>query len=177
LASQQVEGALDVIRGAVQNEIAGQRFYSDASYSCIDPWAKEMFATLVSEEEVHTRLLLVEYRALKQEGRWIDPQVALTSGSDVDIAEIAFFEEPGDQLFPPEQVAAEVVDRRASDLDALAFGVGLEKKAIELYSRAGEAVGDAAARAAYRFLVEEETRHYDLLRREWERLSGMPYPV
>ena len=49
------EGALAVIGTAIQNEVAGQRFYNDAAFFCIDPWAKEIFATLASEEEGHTR--------------------------------------------------------------------------------------------------------------------------
>jgi rubrerythrin len=176
LTGQGFERALDVIRGAVRNEIAGQRFYNDAAYSCIDPWTKEMFARLATEEEVHTRLLLLEHQALKSEGRWIDPQVALASDADVDITQIAFSDqEPGEQLFPPQWQAGEVIDRRASDLDALAFGIGLEEKAIDLYSRAGAAAVDLAAQEAYRFLVEEETRHYDQLRIQWEQLAGTPF--
>jgi rubrerythrin len=176
--AQGIEAALGVIRCAVQNEIAGQRFYADASRSCIDPWAKETFAILAGEEQVHTRLLLLEHKALAAGGEWLDPQVALAGGMEVDITQIAFSDEDcGDALFPTEQAAAEIVDRRASDLDALIFGISLEKSAIELYTRAGAAVADAAARKAYRFLVDEETRHYQQLRTQWERLAGIGLPA
>jgi rubrerythrin len=176
LAIQEIEGALAVIRSAIHNEITGQRFYNDAAYACIDPWAKEIFATLAGEEEVHTRLLLLEYKALTGQGRWLDPGTALASDADVDIRQMTF---PGgeaeEELFPPQHSAAQVVDRRASDLDALAFGVELEEKAIELYERAGRGAQDLAAQEAYRFLVEEETRHYDQLKKQWENLAGKPF--
>ncbi len=75
-----MDAALAVMRRAIQNEIAGQRFYNDAAYHCIDPWAKELFASLAQEEENHTRLLLVEYEAVETHGRWIDPNKAMSDG-------------------------------------------------------------------------------------------------
>jgi rubrerythrin len=176
LATQEIEGALAVIRRAIHNEIAGQRFYNDAAYSCIDLWAKEIFATLAGEEEVHTHLLLVEYKALTSQGRWVDPAIAMAGDANVDIMQVRFpDEETGEELFPGHWSAAQVIDRRASDLEALAFGIELEKKAIELYGRAGQDAKDLMAQKAYRFLVEEETRHYDQLRTQWERLAGIPF--
>jgi rubrerythrin len=176
LSSHEIEGALTVVRRAIHNEIAGQRFYNEAAYACIDPWAKEIFGTLAREEEVHTRLLLLEYRALTDQGRWLDPKTALASGADVDIMQVTFPEEEnGEELFPSQASAAEVIDRRAGDLDALAFGIELEKRAIELYGRAGQVAKDPAAQNAYGFLLGEETRHLDQLKSRWEKLDGRPY--
>jgi rubrerythrin len=176
LSIQEIEGALAVIRQAIHNEIAGQRFYSDAVLACIDLWAKEVFATLASEEETHTRFLLLEYQALTSQGKWIDPAVALASDAEVDIMEISFPDgEPAEELFLSQQSAAQAIDRRTDDLHALAFGIELEKKAIGLYGRAGQEAADRLAWQAYNFLVQEETRHYDQLRKQWERLAGRPY--
>jgi rubrerythrin len=61
------------------------------------------------------------------------------------------------------------------DLAALAFGIRMEQQAIALYGEQLEANTDAAAQEAYRFLVEEERRHYGQLRDQWERLAGMPF--
>ena len=73
-----MEHALAVLQRAIQNEVAGQRFYNDAAYHCIDPWAKDLFSTLALEEENHTRLLLVEYEALETRGRWLDLEERVT---------------------------------------------------------------------------------------------------
>lgn len=173
---QEIEGALGVIQRAIHDEIAGQRFYGDAAQRCIDPWAKEIFAILAEEEQKHTRLLLVEHESLTSEGKWIDPNAAMASGKEVDITRITFADlGPEEELFPSGWSAAEIVDRRASDLDALAFGIELEKKAIGLYGRAGSGAKDPAAVEAYRFLVAEESRHYDQLKAQWERLAGKPF--
>jgi rubrerythrin len=176
LVIREIENALVVIRRAIHDEVAGQRFYGDAAYACIDPWAKEVFATLAAEEQVHTRLLLLEYRALTDQGRWLDPRMALESTADVDITQVTFPDErPGEELFPSQWSAVQVIDRRATDLDALAFGIELETRAIELYGQAGQQLQDPAAQRAYRFLADEETRHFNQLKIQWENLAGRPF--
>jgi rubrerythrin len=176
-AHSDVEPALAVIRHAIHNEISGQRFYNDAAYHCIDLWAKEIFADLAQEEEGHTRLLLVEYESLSTTGAWIDPQVAMDSSADVDITRFTFAGDAGGQdLFPVEQSVDEAVDRRSDDLAALAFGVQMEEEALALYGREARTAQDPAAQKAYQFLIEEETRHHQQLKEQWERLAGRAFP-
>ncbi len=173
---QGIEGALTALRLAIHNEISGQRFYSDAALFCIDPWAKEIFANLVQEEEGHTRLLLAEYQALTTRGRWLEPQRAMEQGADVDITRFTFpDQDPATELFPSQQPASAVVDRRMDDLEALAFGIQMERRAIELYGQSGREATDAAARQAYSFLLKEETRHYEQLKAHWEKLAGRTF--
>jgi rubrerythrin len=173
-----VDHTLAILRRAIQNEIAGQRFYSDAAYHCIDPWAKELFATLAVEEENHARLLLVEYDALETHGRWIDPDKALSDGVNIDITTYTFPEDDNAssrELFPVDWSAREAVDRRADDLAALAFGIKMEQDALDLYGQELVDTEDPAARKAYRFLIDEETQHYNDLKEQWENLAGMPF--
>lgn len=174
---QEVEAALAVIRRAVHNEIAGQRFYDDAARYCVDPWAKDMFASLALEEERHLQLLLIEHESLEARGQWIDPEVALQSDVAVDITKITLAaDDPAEELFPPQWMAAEAVDRRADDLAALAFGLQMEKRAIALYRQEAGENTDLAAQLAYQFLVEDEQRHHLQLKEQWERLAGIPFP-
>lgn len=173
-----MDAALAVMRRAIQNEIAGQRFYNDAAYHCIDPWAKELFASLAQEEENHTRLLLVEYEAVETHGRWVDPNKAMSDGEDIDITRYTFPEdmETGRrELFPVDWSAGEAVDRRSDDLAALAFGIKMEQEALDLYGQELAATQDPAAQEAYRFLIDEETRHDHDLKERWEGLAGKPF--
>jgi rubrerythrin len=166
------------MRRAIQNEIAGQRFYTDAAYHCIDPWAKELFASLALEEENHTRLLLVEYESVATRGRWIDPDKAMSDGVGIDMTTYTFPEDldmGSRELFPADWPAREAVDRRADDLEALAFGIKMEKEALELYGQELATSQDPAAQRAYQFLINEETRHDHDLRERWERLAGRPF--
>jgi rubrerythrin len=169
-----LQSTLAVLRRAIRDEVAGQRFYGEASFYCVDPRAKEIFADLSQEEEAHTQLLLMEYEALTTEGRWIDPQIAMASGSEVDITRFTFLDdEPSEELFPPEWPIEEAVDRWADDLSALALGIQMEERAINLYKQSSREIRDPAAEEAYGFLVEEEMRHYHTLVKQRERLSGV----
>jgi rubrerythrin len=171
-----VEDALAIIRRAIQNEIAGQRFYNDAAYHCIDPWAKETFAQLASEEEVHTRVLLLAHEALRTTGRWIDLEAARDSDVHVDITRINFGESVERQeLFPPQWSIGEAIDRRSDDLAALAFGMAMEETAIDLYSEAAKACDSLEAKRTYNYLIEDETRHHEQLKAQWEELAGRAF--
>jgi rubrerythrin len=171
------QSALVAIQRAIQNEIAGQRFYDDAAFHCIDPWAKEVFDRLAREEEEHVLLLLGEYESLMRQERWLPPEEALQLGAGIDIAQMTFPSDgPKAKLFPPEWSAEQAIDRRADDLSALAFGLEIEEQSIALYQREAQAAKEPAAREAYLFLVAEERRHYQQLQARWENLAGMSWP-
>jgi rubrerythrin len=173
---QELEGALAVIRRAIHNEITGQRFYTDASFYCIDPWAKEIFATLARDEDEHTHLLLAEYESLSTTGQWLDPDTARESSVQADIRNIPFLnDEPAEQLFPAQGSVNEAIDRTADDLAALAFGIEMEQRAIALYTEQVHQITDPSAKETYQFLVGEETQHYQQLKDQWEKLAGMPF--
>jgi len=173
---REVESMLAVMRQAIHNEMAGQRFYSDASFYCIDPWAKDVFASLARDEEEHTQLMLVEYESLQSKGQWIDPDAAMLRDTQVDITRFTFSdEEPAPELFPPQWAVGGTVDRRADDLSALDVGIRMEQQAIILYGGQLEANADPAAQEAFQFLLSEERRHYHQLREQWERLAGRPF--
>jgi rubrerythrin len=171
-----MESALQVLQLAIHNEITGQRFYDDAAYLCIDPRAKEIFSTLAREEEGHTRILLAEYEALANQGRWLDLEIATARGARVDVTRFSFPEDgaiSARELFPSHRSAEDTIDRRTGDLAALTLGIQMEQKAIALYGQEARTTHDPAARQAYRFLVEEETRHYDQLKAQWEMMAGI----
>jgi hypothetical protein len=133
---------------------------------------------LALEEEDHTRLLLGEYKAVETHGRWIDPDEAMSDGADIDITSYTFPEDVyagSRELFPVDWQAEEAVDRRSDDLAALAFGIKMEQQALELYGQELAATQDPAAQKAYRFLIDEETRHDHDLKKRWEELAGVPF--
>lgn len=171
-----VEAALAVLQTAIHNEIAGQRFYNEASGYCIDLWAKEIFAKLARDEEKHTQLLLGEHEALSMLGEWLQPEDALRAGERVDITRVSFLVAPArNELFPPNGATADAIDRTWDDLAALAFGIRLETAAIALYQEQASHTTDAAAQRAFRFLLTEEEGHYSDLVKRWEQLAGVEF--
>jgi len=173
---EEQNGALVVLLRAIQNEIAGQRFYDDAARYCIDLWAKELLSTLAREEEGHAQLLLGQHDALRSGAGWLDLQEAMDRGATADVSRLTFpAEGPAAALFPPAWSPTQALDRAADDLSALALGIEIEKLAVALYQGESDTAQDEAARDAYRFLVQEERRHYRQLTTHWERLSGAPW--
>jgi rubrerythrin len=171
-----VEATLAILATAIQNEIAGQRFYHEASRYCIDLWAKEIFAALARDEERHTQILAGEYEALSTEGQWLRPEDALKAGKEVDITRIPLSATRSEmELFPPEWAVGDAIDRTWDDLAALAFGIDLERAAIALYRREESRVTDASAASTFGFLVAEEERHYRQLVDRWEQLAGVEF--
>lgn len=170
------KGALEVIRGAIHNEIAGQHFYDDAARYVIDLGAKELLDTLAREEERHVDLLLGEYDAVRAQGRWLGPQDAIAHGARLDLSSVLMNGRgSAPELFPSGWSPDDAIDRTVDDLSALAFGLQLEKMAIALYEEESGRAGDPWAGKAYRFLVDEERRHFRLLTDHWQRLSGVPW--
>ncbi|HSJ53608.1 MAG TPA: ferritin family protein [Anaerolineae bacterium] len=170
---EEQNGALVVLLRAIQNEIAGQRFYDDAARYCIDPWAKELLSTLAQDEEAHAQLLLGQHAALRSGVGWLDLEQAMARGAAADLGRLTFpAEEPSTTLFPSGWTPDQALERGADDLSALAVGIEIEKMAIALYQRESDAARDPGAQEAYGFLVQEERRHYRLLTTSWERLSG-----
>ncbi len=51
----------------------------------------------------------------------------------------------------------------------------MEQEALDLYGQELAATQDPAAQEAYRFLIDEETRHDHDLKERWERLAGKPF--
>jgi rubrerythrin len=167
------EPALIVLERAIQNEIATQRFYDDAASYCIDPWAKEVFGNLAREREDRAYLLLCEYESLQASGRWHDGGSAWPADPGPDFSRLRFEEGVNEEeLFPQKWTVDQAIDRRSDDLEALAFGVLVEKRTLEHYQQAEQAAEEEEARQAYEFLVQDETRHYRQLRDRWERRSG-----
>jgi rubrerythrin len=173
---EEQNGALVVLLRAIQNEVAGQRFYDEAARYCIDPWAKELLATLAREEEGHTLLLLGQYDSLRSGAGWLNAKQALARGAVADLSLLTFpAKEPAAALFPSSWTPAMALERVADDLSALALGLQMEKLAVALYQEERDKASYGAARDAYGFLVEEERRHYRQLAAQWERLAGIPW--
>jgi rubrerythrin len=170
------EPALMVLLRAIQNEIATQRFYDDAASYCIDPWAKEVFGNLAREREDRAYLLLCEYESLRASGRWHNGGSAWPVDAGPDFSCLRFEEgEKPEDAFLQKWAVDQAIDRRSDDLEALAFGVLVEKRTLEHYQQAEQAAEEEEARQAYEYLIQDETRHYRQLKDRWEKRSGRQF--
>ena len=143
--------ALEPLRQGMINEIRGRKFYLEAAERSGDPAGAKMFESLARDEEQHLKILQQQYRAVTKDGKWLslaDAREATEPPPDLDL-----FPEEAEDLLPPD----------ADDLKALELAMGFEKRGYDLYKAAAATATDLTAKAMYEFLVQEESRHYELL--------------
>ena len=170
------QATLIVLRRAIQNDLAGQRFYFDAASYCIDPWAKEVFATLARGKERHVRRLLAEYEAVRDFDRRNGLGRGRSGRATLDITHLTFEDdEEIEGASPFQRTAGQLVDRRSDDLQALALGIDMERSVLELYRQASLATEDQEVRKTYEFLLRDMARYYHRLRDQWQDLAGVPF--
>lgn len=168
--------ALLVLQRGIQNDLAGQRFYFDAASYCIDPWAKEIFVTLAQRKEKQVRRLLAEYESVRDLNRSNGRGNGGSNRPILDVTHLTFQEDEAIERSLPFQLsAAQVVDRRSDDLQALALGIDVERSILDLYRQASLAAKDREVKKAYEFLLRDEARHYRRLRDQWQELAGVPF--
>ncbi len=153
---------LQALYQGIQTEIQGLTFYRKASARSRDPKGQEVFRSLVQDEELHLRLLKVQYGALVDEGRWLEMEQAreLEPGREVAI------------LFPQEdETLAALLPDEGDDLQALQLALDFERRGYQMYRRQAEETDDPAGRALYEFLAAQEQKHYDFIHRALEYLQ------
>lgn len=132
---QDFSEALEGLIQAIGNEEDGIRFYRQAEESVRDERGKALYRSLISEEEVHLRILETEYDRLKNNGTWV-PLSEAKKGERKLV------------LFPDERSSALIFTPGMSDLDALRLAMDFEHKGYELYEKAAREATDAAARGS-----------------------------
>jgi rubrerythrin len=153
---------LEALHQGIQVEIQGLTFYRRAIERTEDVRGKEVWRSLVHEEQMHLHLLKVQYGALVGEGRWLSMERAreLAPGRDVE------------ELFPADDNAlVDLLPAGADDLAALGVALEFERGGYQMYRRLAQETSDPAGRALYQFLGDQEQKHFDLIHRAQEYLQ------
>jgi len=143
------EKTLDILKSALLLEKRGRAFYRKAAEGAQSDAVKQFFETMVAEEEKHVELLAAQYKEVKSSGRLI----------------------PDSVTDAPENVAEKVLSRelkkhiQAAGFEAAAISaaMGMEERAIKLYSQRADEASDTDERKLYRWLADWETNHLELL--------------
>ncbi len=147
-----IDFAVSVLRQAMGNELEGRALYLEAVERTEDELGQKMFRSLAQDEEDHLRILQVEYGSLMGTGEWLDLEAIKEKEPD-----------PSLRLFPEEERFEKLIPEGASDLEALELAMEFEKRGYLLYEKAAAETLDLTAQAIFRFLVQEESRHFALL--------------
>ena len=142
---------LEILKSALLLEIRGKAFYEKAAASADKQVVKDFFNKMAQDEVSHVEILSEQYRAYKQTGKF---KPRALDGSQ-------------------EKVAAAVLteDLKASiaaagfESAAISAAMGMEERAITLYSGRAKEAHDPEEKALYEWLAEWETEHLEYLAR------------
>ncbi|MBN1485379.1 MAG: ferritin family protein [Chloroflexia bacterium] len=154
---------LQALHQGIQTELQGRSLYRKAAEVVQDPKGRQVFASLVHEEEMHLHLLKVQYGALVSEGRWLEMEQAqeLQPGQEVET------------VFPQDDTAlADLLpEEGANDLRALELAMQFERTGYQLYEKLAEETDDPKGQEMYAFLAEQEQQHFEFIQRAQEYLQ------
>lgn len=165
--NEEMDFALSILRQAMGTELEGRALYLQAIERTEDELGKRMFRSLAQDEEEHLQILQAQYAAISRTGQWLDLDSAKEEEPD-----------PSLRLFPEEEEkVGRLIPEDANDLDALKIAMDFERRGYRLYDKAAAETSDPTAQAVFRFLVEEESRHFALLDNAHDYLAnqGMWY--
>lgn len=169
-----MEEVLSILAVAIKNEKMGKDFYLEASLRSLDERGRNTFSYMAKMEEEHLRLLLAEYEAIRQGKSWLPREEALEEGKKLDIS---LLPEPGEipeGLFLPPFIfpSPEEAPGIRGDVAALEYALKMEERSYNLYREARDKTSASLGREVYGLLMEEENKHYKVLREALEYLTA-----
>ncbi len=154
-----VSAGLSALSQAIGVELDGHQFYTKCAERTQNDEGKEVFQSLIKDEEMHIRILQNEYDRLASGGTWMTPEAA-REGTPAG---------PSLQLFPAGGPAT--LQPATDDLQALQMAMDFERKGYQNYRNAAKEAADPVARQLFEYLAAFEEVHYEYLERHYGYLN------
>lgn len=151
---------LEVLQSALNMEVQGKEFYSKASQESNNRLAKELFARLADEEDLHRKRFEEVYETLKRGQSWPEVEPPCDAGRTLK----SLFAEATAALGSKIEVAE-------SELEAIKLAMDMEAKSFTLYNSRGEESTFPVERRFYESLAAEERGHRLALLDSYEYLK------
>ncbi len=143
--------ALTILKRAILLETRGRAFYKKAAETAESPEVKDFFEMMAAEEVRHIKILSEQYRSYQADQKF-KPRAA-----DDFSAEVA------DQVITDK--LKEKISAAGFESAAISAAMGMEERAIKLYSRRAADAVDPQEKALYKWLADWESQHLELLSR------------
>ena len=141
--------ALEILKSALLLEMRGKSFYEKAADSAQDPTVKDFFNQLAEDENSHVQILSEQYTSYKNEGKFTGLPM---QSSNESVANAVLT----DSL--KQRIAG-----AGFESAAISAAMGMEERAINLYSQRAKDASDPEEKALYQWLAEWETQHLEFL--------------
>ena len=140
---------LNILKSAILLEIRGRDFYQKAAESTENQAVKDFFQKMVDDEESHIQILSKQFKAYQAEGKFIGWRESAAPESVADAV-------LSDDL-------KQRIGESGFESAAISAAMGMEERAIKLYSQRAQEATDTEEKSLYRWLAEWETSHLESL--------------
>lgn len=141
--------ALTILKRAILLETRGKAFYKKAAEEAGNQVVKEFFEMMAAEEVSHIKILSEQYKSYQANNKFIPRAVDEYSADVVE------------QIITEKLI--ESISAAGFESAAISAAMGMEERAIKLYSLRAEEATDLNEKALYRWLADWETQHLELL--------------
>ncbi|MFQ5901291.1 MAG: ferritin family protein [Thermodesulfobacteriota bacterium] len=125
-----------------------------------DEKGKEVLEQLAKDELNHIRALTALSVSLEEEGKWVTYEEAVSLGVSTKKQKAP--------IFPDKDLIPRVLGNAPSDIDVLNFGIDIEEKAVDYYTKALEIAKDQDEKSFLSSMINIENGHLELLRWEYD---------
>ena len=150
---EELKRAMKMLSTALEMEERGKAFYEHAVSNCKNDMGKEIFQTLMEDENLHMVRIRSIYETLSGEQAWSENWKGLNVTHD-DLGLI--FEKMAKKRGPE-------IDVDTGDLEALDTGIDFEARSVEFYEKQLTKATDFLEQEFIRKMVAEERGHHAAL--------------
>ncbi len=141
--------ALKILKRAILLETRGKAFYKKAAEEAKESAVKEFFEMMTAEEVSHIKILSKQYKSYQTDGKFIPRSDDDASGAVAD------------QIIT-DQLKANI-SAAGFESAAISAAMGMEERAIKLYSQRAAEASDPEEKGLYQWLAEWESQHLEML--------------
>ena len=156
---------MEALQMALKMEADGYNFFKDVSERTKNALAKETFRSFSNWELEHIEFIKKTYQELKEKGRWISLGEMPQRMGDATSAIKTIFKEKHEEF-------GENFEMDSTDLDAYRLARDIEDKAVVFYRGKAESSKSEPAKQFYRFMVDLESEHYQILDNSYRYLEN-----
>lgn len=164
--------ALNILDLAIRIEGLTREHYSGIAKKVTDPRGRGMFRYLANEERKHIRVLKIQRKALKRDGKWLLKGKVKPRDGICPIVMPKKKDIKGAKDVLPEESE---VRKGATDLDALRLAIEVKKRLVVFYCTAAAKTHAPYGKKMFSHLVELEDRHLNELEVQYAWLDQVGF--
>jgi rubrerythrin len=140
---------IDALKYAIQMELDGKKFYTQAGGQSTNPAGKELFSWLAKQEDHHRQTFEIIYKAIADKQGW--PAGHVKPDKPVKLGTIF-----GDAI----KNAEKDIKTRKEEVLAVAKAMDMEIKSRDYYKKQAELASSVAEKSFFTAISAEEQGHY-----------------